>query len=36
MFLVGPVAATIIVIGNVSIPLVILLDHWTGIGLFDV
>jgi hypothetical protein len=36
MFLVGPVAATLIVIGNVSIPLVILLDHWTGIGLFDI
>ncbi|QDV38181.1 succinate dehydrogenase cytochrome b subunit [Tautonia plasticadhaerens] len=36
MFLLGPVAATVIVIGNVSIPLVILLDHWTGIGLFDI
>jgi succinate dehydrogenase / fumarate reductase cytochrome b subunit len=36
MFLVGPVGATLIVLGNVSIPLVILLDHWTGIGLFDI
>lgn len=36
MFLLGPVAATVIVVGNVSIPLVILLDYWTGIGLFDI
>ena len=35
MFLFGPVMATLIVIGNVSIPAVILLDHWTGVGLFD-
>ena len=35
MFLFGPVMATLIVIGNVSIPAAILLDHWTGIGLFD-
>lgn len=36
MFLVGPVFATIIVIGNVSMPLAILLDHWTGAGFFNV
>ncbi|RUL89657.1 succinate dehydrogenase cytochrome b subunit [Tautonia sociabilis] len=35
-FLFGPAAAALIVLGNVSIPLVILLDHWAGLGLFDV
>lgn len=36
LFMVGPIAATIIVIGNVSIPAIILLDHWTSFGLFDI
>lgn len=36
MFLVGPIGATLIVLGNVSIPFFILLDYWTGFGYFDV
>ncbi|WP_152051953.1 succinate dehydrogenase cytochrome b subunit [Tautonia marina] len=36
LFLVGPVAATIIVLGNVSIPAFILLDYWTKFGYFTI
>jgi succinate dehydrogenase / fumarate reductase cytochrome b subunit len=36
MFLVGPVAATLIVLGNVSIPAFILLDYWTNLGFFNI
>ncbi|MEW4566268.1 succinate dehydrogenase cytochrome b subunit [Tautonia sp. JC769] len=36
MFLVGPAAATIIVLGNVSIPAFILLDYWTNFGFFNI
>lgn len=36
MFLVGPVTATIIVLGNVAIPAVILLDYWTDFGFFEI
>ena len=36
MFLVGPVGATIIVLGNVAIPVIILLDYWTGAGFFEI
>ena len=36
LFLVGPVAATLIVLGNVAIPTIILLDYWTSFGFFDI
>ncbi|WP_169973768.1 succinate dehydrogenase cytochrome b subunit [Tautonia rosea] len=36
IFLVGPIAATIIVLGNVSIPAFILLDYWTNFGYFTI
>lgn len=36
LFLVGPIAATAIVIGNVSIPASILLDYWAGLGFFTI
>jgi len=36
LFRVGPIGAAVIVIGNISMPIAILLDDWTGFGFFDV